>query len=60
MKSILKDHYTKSSTADIAVPLTGDYRGEHLFVLQQELIPYEVYFNKYHYCWADAEIEKNV
>jgi len=31
----LKDPRIKSSTADIAASLTGDYRHEHLFVLQQ-------------------------
>jgi hypothetical protein len=36
-----KDPHIKSSTADIAASLTGDYRREHLFVLQQELTRYK-------------------
>jgi transposase len=33
----LKNSRIKSSTADIAKALTGDYRAEHIFVLKQEL-----------------------
>jgi transposase len=35
----LKNSRIKSSTADIASSLTGDYRAEHIFVLKQELQP---------------------
>ncbi|MBE9054416.1 IS110 family transposase [Nostocales cyanobacterium LEGE 11386] len=52
----LKDPRIKSSTADIAASLTGDYRREHLFVLQQELTLYEVYQQQI--SAVDAEIEK--
>nr|WP_322666814.1 IS110 family transposase [Dendronalium sp. ChiSLP03b]MDZ8209300.1 IS110 family transposase [Dendronalium sp. ChiSLP03b] len=52
----LKDPRIKSSTADIAKALTGDYRHEHLFVLQQELTLYEVYQQQI--SAIDAEIEK--
>jgi transposase len=39
----LKVPRIKSSTTEIAQALTGDYRAEHLFVLQQELAVYEIY-----------------
>lgn len=52
----LKDPRIKSSTADIAKALTGDYRREHLFVLQQELTLYEVYQQQI--SAVDTEIEK--
>jgi hypothetical protein len=52
----LKDPRIKSSTADIAKALTGDYRNEHLFVLQQELTLYEVYQQQI--AAVDAQIEK--
>lgn len=39
----LKDSRIKSSTAEIAKALTGDYRLEHLFVLKQEFTLYEIY-----------------
>lgn len=52
----LKDPHIRSSTADIAASLTGDYRREHLFVLQQELTLYEVYQQQI--IAVDAEIEK--
>jgi hypothetical protein len=52
----LKDPHIKSSTADIAASLTGDYRHEHLFVLQQELTLYEVYQQQI--IAVDAQIEK--
>jgi transposase len=52
----LKDPRIKSSTADIAKALTGDYRSEHLFVLKQELTLYEVY--QIQIAALDAEIEK--
>ena len=39
----LKDRRIQSSTDKIAQALSGDYRAEHLFVLQQELILYDIY-----------------
>ena len=52
----LKDPRIFCSTADIAKALTGDYRHEHLFVLQQELTLYEVYQQQI--AAIDAQIEK--
>jgi transposase len=52
----LKDPRIKSSAAEIAKALTGDYRAEHLFVLKQELSLYEVY--KKEIVALDAEIEQ--
>lgn len=52
----LKDPRIKSSTTDIAKALTGDYRLEHLFVLNQELTLYEVYQQQI--AAIDKEIEK--
>ena len=52
----LKDPRIKSSTADIAKALTGDYRSEHLFVLKQELTLYDVYQQEI--AALDAEIEQ--
>ncbi len=46
----------KSSTADIAQALTGDYRREHLFVLRQELSLYQMY--QAEILAIDAEIEQ--
>jgi transposase len=39
----LKHPRIKTSTAEIAKALTGDYRREHLFVLKQELTLYDSY-----------------
>lgn len=39
----LKNPRIKSSTSKIAQALAGDYRVEHIFVLQQELQFYEVF-----------------
>lgn len=52
----LKDYRIKSSRDLIARSLEGDYRQEHLFVLQQELDLYEFYRQKITQC--DQEIEK--
>jgi len=52
----LKDPRIKSSTAEIAKALTGDYRREHLFVLKQEFTLYEVYQQEI--AFLDTEIEK--
>jgi transposase len=38
-----KDRRIKASTLEIAAALTGDYRAEQLFILQQELQLYQVY-----------------
>ena len=54
--AVLKDRRIKSSTADIAKALTGDYRREHLFVLGQELSLYEMY--QAEMMTIDAEIEQ--
>ncbi len=51
-----RDGRVKSSTAEIAAALTGDYRAEHIFVLQQELQLYDFYQTQIAAC--DAEIEK--
>ncbi|MGB5711434.1 MAG: IS110 family transposase [Waterburya sp.] len=51
----LKDPRIKSSTAEIAKALSGDYRIEHLFVLQQELTLYDTYQQQITY--LDLEIE---
>lgn len=39
----LKHSSIRSSTDKIAAALTGNYRAEHVFVLQQELDFYEIY-----------------
>ncbi len=39
----LKDRRIQSTTSEIALALAGDYRVEHLFVLQQELTLYDIY-----------------
>jgi transposase len=39
----LRHHRIKRTPAEIAQALTGDYRKEHIFVLQQELQLYDVY-----------------
>jgi transposase len=46
----------KSSQTDIARALTGHYRPEHLFMLQQSLELYDFYNHQLQAC--DAEIEK--
>ena len=38
-----KHHRVKRSEAEIAAALNGDYRPEHIFVLQQELQLYDIY-----------------
>jgi hypothetical protein len=52
----LKDYRIKSSTSEIAKALMGDYRVEHIFVLQQELQLYEVYQTALTAC--DRQIEQ--
>ena len=52
----LKDRRIHSSTEQIAAALTGDYRAEHLFVLQQELALYDIYQQQI--AATDREIEK--
>ncbi len=51
----LKDVQIKNDVAIIAKALEGDYREEHLFVLQQELESYEFYQQKIREC--DIKIE---
>lgn len=52
----LKHPYAKRSTTEIAAALTGDYRPEHVFVLQQELALYEVYQAQIALC--DVQVEQ--
>lgn len=52
----LKDPRIKSSASKIAKALTGDYRAEHIFVLQQELQLYQVYQAALKAC--DLQIEQ--
>ena len=52
----LKNSRIRSSTEEIAKALTGDYRREHLFVLQQELELYQVYQQAITNC--DQQIEQ--
>ncbi|MEG4075713.1 IS110 family transposase, partial [Microcoleus sp. Pol14C2] len=52
----LKNSRIKSSTADIAKALTGDYRAEHIFVLKQELQLYDIYQGQIANC--DVEIDR--
>ncbi len=53
-----KDGRVKASTADIAAALTGDYRAEQLFILQQELQLYEFYQTQIAAC--DVQIEQRL
>lgn len=52
----LKDCRIKSSTEQIAAALTGDYRAEQLFILQQELQLWEVY--QFQIASCDEKIEQ--
>jgi transposase len=52
----LKDPRAKRSTKEIAAALVGDYRVEHLFVLQQELSLYDTYQQQIQQC--DHQIEQ--
>ncbi|CAN5632562.1 IS110 family transposase [soil metagenome] len=54
----MKDRRIKASTDDIAAALTGDYRAEQLFILQQELQLYEIYQQQMAAC--DVEIERHL
>jgi transposase len=51
----LKHERVKATEAEIAAALSGNYREEHLFVLQQELTLYESYQQQIAAC--DARIE---
>lgn len=51
----LKHERVRSSEAEIAAALSGNYRDEHLFVLKQELALYESYQQQIAAC--DAQIE---
>lgn len=52
----LKDPRAKRSVAEIAAALHGDYRAEHLFVLQQEVQLYDTYREQIQQC--DQQIEQ--
>jgi transposase len=52
----LRDERCDKSEAEIAKALTGTYRPEHLFALQQALSLYEAYTDQVRLC--DLEIEK--
>ncbi len=51
-----KHHRAKRSEAEIAAALNGDYRSEHVFVLQQELQLYDVYQTQIAAC--DRQIQE--
>src|ERR671911_1685112 len=51
-----RDPRCAHSTEDIAKALTGHYRAEHVFALQQALTLYDVYSAQVREC--DAEIER--
>lgn len=51
-----KDRRIKATVTEIAAALTGDYRSEQVFILQQELHLYEVYQAQIATC--DIEIEQ--
>lgn len=53
-----RDYRCKSSIDDIKAALTGNYRAEHLFALQQSLELYDCFQEKIQAC--DYEIEKNM
>lgn len=52
----LKDPRAKRTPAEIAAALVGDYRVEHLFVLEQELNLYDMYQQQIQQC--DQQIER--
>jgi len=52
----LRHHRSQRSEAEIAQALEGDYRTEHIFVLQQELHLYDVYQTQITAC--DRQIEQ--
>lgn len=54
----MKDRRIKASQDDIAAALTGDYRAEQLFILQQELQLYEIYHQQIAAC--DIKIEQHL
>lgn len=54
----LRDEHCAKSEAEIAKALTGHYRMEHLFSLQQALSLYDAYTAQVQAC--DAEIEKQL
>jgi transposase len=53
-----RDPKCRKSSTEIAQALTGDYRQEHLFALQQALELYDVYTEKVQVC--DAAIEQEL
>lgn len=52
----LRHHRSQRTTAEIARALEGDYRSEHIFVLQQELHLYDIYQTQITAC--DRQIEQ--
>ncbi len=52
----LRDGRIRRTEEEIAAAMTGDYRKEHLFVLQQELQLYEFYQQQISQC--DQQIEE--
>lgn len=52
-----RDPKCRKSSKEIAQALTGDYRAEHLFALQQALELYDVYTEKVQACEAAIEQE---
>lgn len=52
----MRDCRVKSSVTEIEKALTGDYRTEHIFVLEQELYLYEIYRFQIQQC--DIQIEE--
>jgi transposase len=53
-----RDHRCGKTSAEIAKSLEGDYRGEHLFALQQAVELYDIYTEKLQVC--DAQIEQQM
>ena len=53
----MRNHRCKKDEEEIAKALTGTWRAEHLFVLEQSLALYDFYTQKITEC--DTEIEKN-
>ena len=53
-----RDRRCKASAQEIADALTGHYRDEHLFVLQQSLELYDLHQEKLRAC--DTEMEKRI
>lgn len=52
----MRHHRSQRTQVEIAQALVGDYRSEHIFVLQQELHLYDVYQSQITAC--DRQIEQ--